>query len=156
MTSEREGVRGLVDYDAGLLNDFGGGDVNWWQDYLRAEIERANEFWREQTEQALAAEGVQAGEVEQRARELLEVLQAARNASAVLSHIYNTTPLGDLETDAFDAFQRLDTAMSAMRYEWFNVKNDCWTPIDRLPHEWERELGIQWRLAETGGNTNAQ
>jgi hypothetical protein len=35
------------DYDAGLLNDFGGGDVGWWQDYLRAEIERANDYWRE-------------------------------------------------------------------------------------------------------------
>jgi len=69
----RGDVRRLVNYDAGLLNDFGGGDVNWWQDYLRAEIERANEFWREQTEQALAAEGVQAGEVEQRARELLSL-----------------------------------------------------------------------------------
>jgi hypothetical protein len=35
------------DYDAGLLNDFGGGDVGWWQDYIRAEIGRANEYWRE-------------------------------------------------------------------------------------------------------------
>ena len=35
------------DYDAGLLNDFGGGDVEWWQDYIRAEIGRANDYWRE-------------------------------------------------------------------------------------------------------------
>jgi hypothetical protein len=35
------------DYDAGLMNDFGGGDVGWWQDYLRAEIGRANDYWRE-------------------------------------------------------------------------------------------------------------
>ena len=34
-------------YDAGLLNDFGGGDVGWWQDYIRAEIGRANDYWRE-------------------------------------------------------------------------------------------------------------
>lgn len=40
------------DYDAGLLNDFGGGNVEWWQDYLRAEIERANEWWRSQVEAA--------------------------------------------------------------------------------------------------------
>lgn len=32
-------------YDAGLLNDFGGGDVGWWQDYIRAELERAHEFY---------------------------------------------------------------------------------------------------------------
>jgi len=42
------------DYDAGLLNDFGGGDVCWWQDYLRAEISRANEHWREQYQQVSA------------------------------------------------------------------------------------------------------
>lgn len=35
------------DYDAGLLNDYGGGEVEWWQDYLRAEIGRANDYWRE-------------------------------------------------------------------------------------------------------------
>jgi hypothetical protein len=38
----------LSDYDAGLLNDWGGGNVSWWQDYLRAEIGRANDFWRAQ------------------------------------------------------------------------------------------------------------
>lgn len=36
----------LLDYDAGMLNDFGGGNVEWWQDYLRAEIGRANDYWR--------------------------------------------------------------------------------------------------------------
>lgn len=36
------------DYYAGLLSDYGGGDVEWWQDYLRAEIGRANDHWREQ------------------------------------------------------------------------------------------------------------
>jgi chromosome segregation ATPase len=39
-------ARTLPDYDAGLLNDFGGGDAGWWQDYIRAEIGRANEYWR--------------------------------------------------------------------------------------------------------------
>lgn len=38
----------IQDYDAGLLNDFGGGNVEWWQDYIRAEIGRANDYWREQ------------------------------------------------------------------------------------------------------------
>jgi DNA repair exonuclease SbcCD ATPase subunit len=41
-----EAARTLPDYDAGLLNDFGGGDAGWWQDYIRAEIGRANEYWR--------------------------------------------------------------------------------------------------------------
>jgi hypothetical protein len=34
------------DYDAGLLSDFGGGDVEWWQDYIRAELCRCNDYWR--------------------------------------------------------------------------------------------------------------
>lgn len=37
----------IPDYDAGLLNDFGGGNVDWWWDYIRAEIDRANAHWRE-------------------------------------------------------------------------------------------------------------
>ena len=37
-------------YDAGLLNDWGGGNVEWWQDYLRAEIERSNDFHIEANE----------------------------------------------------------------------------------------------------------
>jgi hypothetical protein len=44
----------LRDYDAGLLNDYGGGNVGWWQDYIRAEIGRCNDYWREQVEQILA------------------------------------------------------------------------------------------------------
>jgi hypothetical protein len=32
-------------YDAGLLSDYGGGNVEWWQDYLCAEIERCNDHW---------------------------------------------------------------------------------------------------------------
>lgn len=35
-------------YDAGLLNDFGGGNVEWWQDYIRAELERAHDFYLSQ------------------------------------------------------------------------------------------------------------
>lgn len=32
-------------YDAGLLNNFGGGNVEWWQDYIRAELDRAHDFY---------------------------------------------------------------------------------------------------------------
>lgn len=38
----------LDSYDAGLLNDFGGGNVGWWQDYIRAELERAHEHYKVQ------------------------------------------------------------------------------------------------------------
>lgn len=35
----------LEEYDAGVLNDFGGGNVGWWQDYIRSELGRAYEFY---------------------------------------------------------------------------------------------------------------
>jgi len=38
----------LEAYDAGLLGDGGGGDVEWWQDYIRAELGRAHEFYESQ------------------------------------------------------------------------------------------------------------
>ena len=37
----------MSDYDAGLLNDCGGGDVGWWQDYIRAELDRSAGFYNE-------------------------------------------------------------------------------------------------------------
>ena len=38
----------LDQYDAGYLSDFGGGNVAWWQDYIRAELERAYDFYQSQ------------------------------------------------------------------------------------------------------------
>ena len=40
----------LTEYDAGLLNDFGGGNVEWWQDYIRAELGRAFEHYQSQVQ----------------------------------------------------------------------------------------------------------
>ena len=31
-----------------MLNDWGGGNVDWWHDYLRYELGRANEYWADQ------------------------------------------------------------------------------------------------------------
>lgn len=39
-------------YDAGLLNDYGGGNIEWWHDYIRAELGRAEEFYEQQLQQA--------------------------------------------------------------------------------------------------------
>ena len=43
----------LEPYDAGLLNDFGGGNVEWWQDYIRAELGRAHDFYQSQIDAAM-------------------------------------------------------------------------------------------------------
>lgn len=37
-------------YDAGNINSFGGGDVEWWQNYIRSELERAHDFYAQQAE----------------------------------------------------------------------------------------------------------
>lgn len=47
-------------YDAGLLSDFGGGDVSWWQDYLRSELDRAHDHYQAQIDALQAGGGVMA------------------------------------------------------------------------------------------------
>ena len=42
----------LDDYDSGLLNDYGSGNVEWWQDYIREEVARCNEYWRDYLERS--------------------------------------------------------------------------------------------------------
>lgn len=49
------------DYDAGIINDYGGGDVSWWQDYVRSEIAAANGFWRMQVKIFLERKEVENG-----------------------------------------------------------------------------------------------
>ena len=47
--SYRTQVQGeLEPYAAGLLNDFGGGNAEWWQDYIRAELGHAHDFYQSQ------------------------------------------------------------------------------------------------------------
>lgn len=43
---EAEPTLDLAAYDAGLLSDYGGGNVEWWQDYLRSELATAHEFYQ--------------------------------------------------------------------------------------------------------------
>lgn len=64
------------DYDAGYLNDWGGGNVEWWQNYIRAEIGRANEFWRSQVTHPSEAD---------------ELLRSAKERlTCIEAHIQNT------------------------------------------------------------------
>jgi hypothetical protein len=49
----------LEDYDAGLLSDHGGGNVEWWQDYIRAELGRAYAHYQSQTTIPPAAQPAQ-------------------------------------------------------------------------------------------------
>lgn len=60
------------EYDAGLLNDFGGGDVGWWQDYIRAELGRAYDFYTDQCSNRIR-------ELEAKLREALAVIEDTEN-----------------------------------------------------------------------------
>jgi len=71
-------------YDAGLLNDYGGGDVGWWQDYLRAELGRAEEFYRDQHDRLMAEKDAEIA----RLRDALSKSVAAAN----LRDTYNQLP----------------------------------------------------------------
>jgi len=62
------------DYDLGLMNDYGGGNVSWWHDYLRSAVDGANESAYEQyaqledeiksLQEQLAAEKARAGKAD--------------------------------------------------------------------------------------------
>ncbi|WP_164171492.1 hypothetical protein [Stenotrophomonas maltophilia] len=47
----------LDHYDTGLLGDGGGGDVGWWQDYIRTELDRAHEFYQDQADSQAVGNG---------------------------------------------------------------------------------------------------
>lgn len=32
-------------FDVGLLNDYGGGDIEWWHNYIRSLLEQSREFY---------------------------------------------------------------------------------------------------------------
>jgi hypothetical protein len=51
-----ERLQNEPDYDPGLLNDFGGGDVNWWENYIRYEVNAANDWWRSRIEAEATAD----------------------------------------------------------------------------------------------------
>jgi len=38
----------LERYEAGLLSDYGGGNVEWWHDYIRAELDHAHYYYQSQ------------------------------------------------------------------------------------------------------------
>lgn len=75
-------------YDAGYLNDFGGGNVGWWHDYIRSELDRAHDFYQSQlvdgnhVEQtlAMAPEGWQLVPVEPNVQMLAAFVEAGGKA----------------------------------------------------------------------------
>jgi hypothetical protein len=46
--SPQQAPMSLEEYDAGLLSDYGGGNIEWWQDYIRSELSRAYDYYQSQ------------------------------------------------------------------------------------------------------------
>jgi hypothetical protein len=75
MTDKTDEIREKLErYDAGLLNDFGGGNVGWWQDYIRAELERAHDHYQEQ----LAARDPEVSRLKAENEAMREIVEAGR------------------------------------------------------------------------------
>jgi hypothetical protein len=81
---------GLEDYDAGLLNDYGGGNVSWWHDYIRYEVDKANDWWRQQVEAENPAAPAPADELatlRERVKVLEEQWAVVFDGYAVMGHM---------------------------------------------------------------------
>lgn len=63
-TTIEELLADIPAYDAGLLSDHGGGNVEWWQDYIRAELGRAHEFYALFFDSLVEAFRAQAAEID--------------------------------------------------------------------------------------------
>lgn len=48
-----------------------------------------------------------------------------------------------------DDLARVLAVAGEARWEWRATSMKDWTPINRLPHTWERELGVEWRERTT-------
>jgi hypothetical protein len=75
----------LDQYDAGLLSDFGGGNVEWWQDCIRAELDRAHDFYQSQLTATLATSAGLSGEAPGAPRPFQLQADALRKAQGILT-----------------------------------------------------------------------
>lgn len=90
-------------YDAGLLGDYGGGDVEWWQDYIRAELGRAHEFYAAQFRSQAAEITALRGERD----------DARRGEVSMAQHVQHVAAEAN---DAFAAADSLDEFWEACGY----------------------------------------
>lgn len=89
MQSDRDVIAddaALCAYDAGLLNDYGGGDVGWWQDYLRAELGRAHDHYEAQFADRLESLSRQLSDAQRERDELRAAVTRAITTPADAKH----------------------------------------------------------------------
>jgi hypothetical protein len=72
-------------FDAGLLNDFGGGNVQWWQDYIRSLLEQAHDHYDAQ----VAAEVARADENHARLVKSCEMYELRANIGDLARRLWD-------------------------------------------------------------------
>jgi DNA repair exonuclease SbcCD ATPase subunit len=123
-------------YDAGLLNDFGGGNVEWWWDYLRAEIGRCNDFHQETIARLTEEVERLKGEVEElrEDKECLETLRMLLNRRFPGYRDYKVE-------DVFAENEALRTALAAAEHlemELREVLREIVRISDRKHNAWDK------------------
>lgn len=99
----------LVAYDAGLLNDHGGGNVEWWQDYIRAQLGRAHDFYAVQFH---AREAAAKADAERLAEDATIIIRSLMREIGVSDHLARRPEPVDGKTQwvsAEDVLARLAT-----------------------------------------------
>lgn len=97
-------------YDEGLLADYGGGNVDWWQDYIRAVLGRAHEFYQTQVNDTYAAPAHPAPPAD-----LVELVEAARASIEGWNNVVEMDLLPPQHHDtARELSKRLYAALAAM------------------------------------------
>jgi hypothetical protein len=92
-----EDVVGNLDaFDAGLLGDGGGGDIAWWQDYIRSLLGQADEHYREQVAALTAMTPVQEEGLGEKLAALREEVDRFRRPSA--RNLSTSDPITPLPT----------------------------------------------------------
>lgn len=106
-------------YDAGLLGDFGGGNVEWWQDYIRAELARAHDFYASQWPSATPAADL--ATLREKAAQLEQVEKERDEANARLHDVSVACATAEQERD--------ELRKDAERYRWIR---DPKSPADKV------------------------
>lgn len=135
----------LAAYDAGYLSNAGGGDVSWWQDYIRAELGRAHEHYQVQHESELAALRAQLAEREE------QLAEERRQHRKSLDDAHDEVE--DLEIQSLtlmEARRSLRRQLAATEAQYQTMKGHYEAAVDSLAASEARERELAGQIAKYG------
>jgi hypothetical protein len=98
-------------YDAGLLGDFGGGNVEWWQDYIRAELARAHDFYAA----VLSRDGEEADKFGKAASDAVKAHAAVAELIEAADELKDVCNRPSAARTRAESWRRLDRALARVR-----------------------------------------